>query len=75
MDEMHTRTRQNEETRNERRAQNGIDEVKVSYIAIIGKCYIWGITNSPLLRKDLVPRSRTGRRKGTRNEGDLLVPT
>ena len=33
MDEMHTRTRQNEETRNERRAENGIDEANVSYIA------------------------------------------
>ena len=51
MDEMHTRTRQNEETRNERRAQNGIDEVKVSYIAIIGKCYIWGITVADTLAR------------------------
>ena len=34
------------------------------YIAKKGKYYIRGITNS-----------RTGRRKGTRNEGDLLVPT
>ena len=75
MDEMHTRTRQNEETRNERRAQYGIYEDNEDYIGINGSYHIWGVTNSPPLQKDLVPRPRTERRRDTRNEGDLLVPT
>ena len=48
---------------------------KILYIAQKGKYYIRGITNSPPLQKDLVPRSRTRKRKGTRNEDDLLAPT
>ena len=71
MPHTHTTKRRKPERR---RTRNGIDGAGDILYAQKGKYYIRGITNSPLLQKDLVPRSKTGKRKGTRNEDDLLVP-
>ena len=69
-------TRQNDENPKDEEPGMELMKPEIYYIAQKGKYYIRGITNSPPLQKDLVPRSRTGKRKGTRNEDDLLlVPT
>ena len=39
-----------------------------------GKIHSWGITNSPTLQEDLVPRSRTERTLGIQNGGDARIP-
>ena len=74
MNECHTLTQQHDENPKDKEPGMEIDEAGDILYAQKGKYYIRGITNSPLLQKDLVPRSRTGKRKGTRNEDDLLVP-
>ena len=74
MNESHTRTQQNDEHPKDKEPGMELMKLEIYYISQKGKYYIRGITNSPLLQKDLVPRSRNGKRKGTRNEDDLLVP-
>ena len=74
MNECHTLTQQNDENPKDKEPGMEIDEAGDILYTQKGKYYIRGITNAPLLQKDLVPRSRTGKRKGTRNEDDLLVP-
>ena len=70
----HTLTQQNDENPKDKEPGMEIDEAGDILYTQKGKYYIRGITNSHQLQKDLVPRSRTGKRKGTRNEDDLLVP-
>ena len=73
MNECHTLTQQNDENPKDKEPGMEIDEAGDILYAQKGKYYIRGITNSPLLQKDLVPRSRTERRRDTRNGEDLLV--